>query len=231
MNVYIVVEGEQTEMTVYPAWLSIIAPNMKRVLNAREINNDSYYLFCGHGIPSIYKHVINSVLDINEINSKGGYTYDYLIVCLDTENETREDIENSLGEYMAEAGVSPQGFQIKIFEHKVCMETWFLGNRRMFKDNPNGDNMIKYLHHFNVKLDNPEDMDSIDPDKWNVAKFHLKYLKAMLAERNLKYDKNKTEVVCSKDYLEELINRYEQMSHINTFGAWYEFVKNNMAKK
>ena len=33
MNAYIVVEGEQTEMTVYPAWLSIIAPNMKRVLD------------------------------------------------------------------------------------------------------------------------------------------------------------------------------------------------------
>ena len=51
MNVYIVVEGEQTEMTVYPAWLSIIAPNMKRVLNAREINNDSYYLFVGMEFP------------------------------------------------------------------------------------------------------------------------------------------------------------------------------------
>lgn len=230
MNVYIVVEGEQTEMTVYPAWLSIIAPNMKRVLDARDLTDDSYYLFCGHGIPHIYQHVTNSVQDINEINSHGNNVYDYLIVCLDTENETREDIDNHLREYMVKAGVSPQGFQIIIFEHKVCMETWFLGDRRLFKDNPNGSEMIKYLHHYNVKKDNPEEMESIVPNRWNTAQFHLKYLKAMFAERNLKYDKSDTTVVCSQDYLTELITRYEQTSHLQTFGSWYEFVRNNLSR-
>lgn len=229
MNAYIVVEGEQTEMTVYPAWLSIIAPNMKRVLDARDLTDDSYYLFCGHGIPHIYQHVVNSVQDINAINSQGDKTYDYLMVCLDTENETREDIEHHLCEYMTKSGVLPQGFQIIIFEHKVCIETWFLGNRRLFKDNPNGAEMIKYLHHYNVKKLNPEEMVSIQPDRWNTVKFHLKYLKAMLAERNLKYDKNNAEVVCTRDYLDELIARYEQTSHLQTFGTWYEFVKENMS--
>lgn len=230
MNVYIVVEGEQTEMTVYPAWLSILAPNMKQILDARDLTNDSYYLFCGHGIPHIYQHVTNSVQDINSINSQGGNTYDYLVVCLDTENETREDIDNHLKEYMAKAGVSPQGFQIIIFEHKVCMETWFLGNRRLFKDNPNEPEMIKYLRHYNVKKDNPEDMESIEPDRWNTAQYHLKYLKAMLKERNLKYDKNNTAIVCAKDYLTELVDRYEQTSHLQTFGSWYEFVINNLSR-
>ena len=231
MNVYIVVEGEKTEMTVYPAWLSIIAPNMERVLDARAINDDSYYLFCGYGIPQIYNHVNNAVRDINEINSKGNNTYDYLMVCLDTENESREDIENHLKKHMTNAGISPQGFQIVIFEHKVCLETWFMGNRRIFKDNPNNKEMIEYLHHFNVKHNNPENMESINSERWNAAQFHLKYLKAMLAERNLKYDKNNTDVVCNKDYIEELINRYKETSHISTFGAWYEFVKSNMTKK
>lgn len=230
MNAYIVVEGEQTEMTVYPAWLSIIAPNMRRILDARDLTSDSYYLFCGHGIPHIYQHVTNSVQDINDINLRGGNTYDYLIVCLDTEDETREDIERHLGEYLTNAGVSPQGFQIVIFEHKVCMETWFLGNRRLFKDNPNGAEMIKYLRHYNVKKENPEEMESIKPDRWNTAKFHLKYLKAMLAERNQKYDKNNTDVVCTQEYLAELVVRYEQTSHLQTFGTWYEFVKENMSK-
>lgn len=230
MNAYIVVEGEQTEMTVYPAWLSIIAPNMKRILDARDLTSDSYYLFCGHGIPHIYQHVTNSVQDINDINLRGGNTYDYLIVCLDTESETREDIESHLEEYLIKAGVSPKGFQVIIFEHKVCMETWFLGNRRLFKDNPNGTEMIKYLRHYNVKKDNPEEMESIQPDRLNTAKFHLKYLKAMLAERNQKYDKNNTDVVCTQEYLTELIARYEQTSHLQTFGTWYEFIKENMAK-
>ena len=95
MNAYIVVEGEKTEMSVYPAWLSIIAPKMHRIDDARDLTNDSYYLFCGYGIPHIYRHVVNSVKDINEINSKGGNTYDYLMVCLDTEDETRADIEKN----------------------------------------------------------------------------------------------------------------------------------------
>ena len=145
MNVYIVVEGEKTEMTVYPEWLSIIAPNMHRIDDARNLTYDSYYIFCGFGIPNIYKHIVNSVKDINDINSKGGSTYDYLIVCIDTENETRATIEKELNKYLKGGKVSPQGFEIIIFEQKVCMETWFLGNRRLFKDNPSARNMIDYL--------------------------------------------------------------------------------------
>lgn len=230
MNAYIVVEGEKTEMTVYPAWFSIIAPNMQRIDDAFSLTNDSYYLFCGYGIPHIYQHVVNSVKDINEINSRGGSTYDYLIVCLDTEEETRTDIENTLNEYLEKEGIHPEGFQIVVFEHKVCMETWFLGNRRLFKDNPNDANMVEYLRHYNVKKDNPEDMESINPHRWNKAAFHLKYLKAMLAERNLKYDKNNTSEVVKPEYLRELISRYEETSHLRTFGSWYEFVKENMSK-
>ena len=65
--------------------------------------------------------------------------------------------------------------------------------------------MIKYLRHYNVKKDNPEEMESIQPDRLNTAKFHLKYLKAMLAERNQKYDKNKTDVLISSPKSESSI--------------------------
>lgn len=230
MNAYIVVEGEKTEMSVYPAWLSIIAPKMHRIDDARDLTNDSYYLFCGYGIPHIYRHVVNSVKDINEINSKGGNTYDYLMVCLDTEDETRADIEKILSEYLKNENTFPKGFEIVVFEQKVCMETWFLGNRRLFKDNPNTRDMIDYLRYYNVKNDNPEDMGSINPCRWNKAAFHLKYLKAMLAERNLKYDKNDTSEVCKPEYLNELIARYNETSHLLTFGSWYKFVKEKMSK-
>lgn len=230
MNAYIIVEGERTEMSVYPAWLSILAPNMHRIEDARELSHDSYYLFCGHGIPHIYKHVTNAVSDINEINARGGNKYDCLIVCLDTEDESREYIEQSLHLYLQESGVQPLGFDLLVFEHKVCMETWFLGNRRIFKSNPNGQEMIRYLRHYNVGVNNPEDMDSINPERCNKASFHLRYLKAMLAERNLRYEKNNTGVVCSSDYLKELIARFEQTHHLKSFGSWYEFVITKMAR-
>ena len=87
MNFYIVVEGDQTEMSVYPAWLSILAPTYTRIENAWNVGENNYYIFSGGGIPSIYTHVKNAVLDINSINNKGESRYDYLLVCLDTEEQ------------------------------------------------------------------------------------------------------------------------------------------------
>ena len=57
MNFYIVVEGDKTEMSVYPAWLTILAPTYTRIENAWEVNENNYYIFSGGGIPSIYTHV------------------------------------------------------------------------------------------------------------------------------------------------------------------------------
>ena len=57
-----------------------------------------------------------------------------------------------------------------------------------------------------------------------TAHFHIKYLKRMLEERNMRYSKNDTEDVCTKAYLEQLIKRYKNTGHIPSFGSWYEFI-------
>ena len=44
------------------------------------------------------------------------------------------------------------------------MESWFLGNRKILKDNPQNPLMLKYLRFYNVKNDNPELMDNIDSE-------------------------------------------------------------------
>ena len=82
MNLYIIVEGEQTEMKVYPEWLHLLAPQLERVDDAWGIKTDSnsYYLFSAGGIPSIFNHVSNAVADINEINASSDAKYDYLVV-------------------------------------------------------------------------------------------------------------------------------------------------------
>ena len=128
MNFYIIVEGEKTEMSVYPAWLSLLAPDYTRIENFDDLNENNYYLFCGGGIPSIYTHVTNAVLDINEINSKEGPHYDYLLVCLDTEDENRDYIMQQIENQLKSKGVSLQNAELLVFEQKICMETWFLGN-------------------------------------------------------------------------------------------------------
>lgn len=231
MNLYIIVEGEQTELSVYPAWLSILAPQMQRIDDATKVSLNNYYLFSAHGIPSIFTHVANAIIDVNAINASSDSKYDYIIVCLDTEEESRQYIEERIQERIDAYRVELKDAKLVVFEQKVCMETWFLGNRKVFKQNPQGAEFIRFVHHYNVKQDDPEYMDTIDEDRYNKAQFHVRYLKRMLAERNMLYDKNNTAAVCSKDYLQELINRYEESQHISTFGTWYEFVRENLMGK
>ena len=226
MNFYIVVEGDKTEMSVYPAWLSILAPAYSRIENAWDVNENNYYIFSAGGIPSIYDHVLNSVLDINSINSKAGPHYDCLLACLDTEEETREYHLNKIKEKMQSREISLIDAELVVFEHKVCMEAWFLGNQGVFKDNPQNAEYLEYIKYYNVGRDNPEVMGNMDENRYaTTAKFHLRYLKRMLEERNMTYSKNNTEDVQQRAYLLQLIKRYEETGHIATFGSWYEFVK------
>jgi len=226
MNFYIIVEGDKTEMSVYPAWLSILAPAYTRIENAWNVGGNNYYIFSGGGIPSIYTHIKNAVLDINEINGKGGAHYDYLLVCLDTEDESRDYILKQINKELQSSGVSLQNAELLVFEQKVCMETWFLGNQNVFKDNPQNAEYLEYIRYYNVGSDNPEDMGNINADRFTTtAKFHLRYLKRMLEERNMNYSKSNTNEVQQQAYLQQLIKRFETTGHIPSFGSWYEFVK------
>lgn len=226
MNCYIIVEGDKTEMSVYPAWLSLLAPSYTCIENAWDVNENNYYIFSGGGIPSIFTHVKNAVLDINSINNKGGARYDYLLVCLDTEMESRDYILKQIDYELKSHDVTLQDAKLIVFEHKVCMETWFLGNQAVFKDNPQNHDYLEYIKFYNVGSLNPEEMGNIDENRFSTtARFHIRYLKKMLEERNATYSKSNTVAVQQKSYLEQLIKRFEDTGHIATFGCWYEFVK------
>ena len=226
MNFYIIVEGDKTEMSVYPAWISLLAPDYTRIENAWDVNENNYYIFSGGGIPSIYTHVKNAVLDINSINSERESRYDYLLVCLDTEKESRDYILKQIDNELQSSGVVLRNAELLVFEHKVCMETWFLGNLVVFKDNPQNPDYLLYIKYYNVGAFNPEEMGNIDENRFaTTAKFHLRYLKRMMEERNMTYSKNNTLEVQQNAYLQQLIKRYKDTGHIATFGSWYEFVK------
>lgn len=166
MNAYIIVEGSETEMSVIPIWLSILAPQIQRIEDPHAVCNNNYYIFCGNGIPSIYKHTVNAIADVNSINSVSEHKYDYILLCLDTEEGTRADILSTLQQYMEEAGSVLDDVKLLVFDQKVCMESWFLGNRKVFKSNPQNPDLIRYVHFYNVKQDDPEDMPNIDDERY-----------------------------------------------------------------
>ena len=123
-------------------------------------------------------------------------------------------------------GVSLQNAGLVVFEQKVCMETWFLGNQSVFKENPQNSEYLEFIRYYNVGKDNPEAMGNMDENRFaTTARFHVRYLKRMLEERNMTYSKNNTVDVQQSAYLQQLIKRYEETEHIATFGSWYEFVK------
>lgn len=226
MNAYIIVEGSRTEMKVYPKWLDIIAPELKRVDHPSDIVHNNYFLFSGGGIPSIYNHIANAVEDILEINSRGIHKIDYLMVCIDTEDETREYILEQIARELNERHIEPGILRLEVFEQKVSMESWFLGNRKIFKSNPDDEALRKYVQHYNVKENDPELMESIDKNQFSTkAQFHHTYLKKIFAERHMSYSKSNPSEVCKEDYLNQLIKRYSETGHIPTFGRWYDFVR------
>lgn len=226
MNIYMIVEGAETETKVYPEWLQILAPFLRRVDDAWEVEENTYYLFSGGGIPSIFQHISNAIADVNQITRDTGIGYDYLMVCMDTEEEDRDFIERKINEQLLKDGRALEHGQLVIFEQKVCMETWFLGNRVVFKENPQNQKLSEFVRFYNVKTDNPELMGNFDEDEFATkAQFHYQYLRDMFRERNIRYSKNNPREVCSKTYLDRLIERYEDTGHIESFGKWYEFVK------
>lgn len=223
MNLYIIVEGDRTELSVYPSWIKQLAPQLSRIDDAWDVTDNTYYLFSGGGIPHIFRHVVNAAIDINNINAQKSHGFDYLVVCLDTEENNRSSIEQRIQSELAASGVSLTNTQLVICEQQVCMETWFLGNRHIFKSNPQSEYYRRCIEYYNVSIENPELMGTNEPEL-NRAHFHHRYLKEMFKERHMLYAKNNTEEVQKDSYLKELILRYNETGHLSTFGHWYEFI-------
>lgn len=223
MNLYIIVEGDKTELSVYPSWIAQLAPQLSRIEDAWEVADNNYYLFSGGGIPHIYSHIVHAVDDISGINAQKDHGFDYLLVCLDTEESNRAAIEQRIQSELAAAGVSLTDTQLVVCEQQVCMETWFLGNRHIFKSNPQSEYYRRCIEYYDVSTENPELMGTNEPEL-NRAHFHHRYLKEMFKERHMQYAKNNTTEVQKESYLKQLIARYTETGHLSTFGHWYEFI-------
>ncbi len=61
MNIYLLVEGH-TEADVYPAWIGHLLPELERVDNYDEVEQNNYYLFSSCGIPHIENDIINAIV-------------------------------------------------------------------------------------------------------------------------------------------------------------------------
>jgi hypothetical protein len=220
MNIYFLVEGKRTEMKVYPKWLSYLVPELKRVNSHQNVDNNNYYIFSGNGFPSLLdNHLRNCIEDINSTGK-----YDYFVVCLDADEQNIEQCKQEILDFMNNENIIlSNNIQFEIIVQNKCLETWFLGNSKIFKKNPDNDFLKECVSFYNVKTEDPELMGKIVGFEGSTSIFHSSYLQQLLSERNIKYSKNNPQGVIEEYFLQNLIIRNKKTGHIKSFKSFIDF--------
>jgi hypothetical protein len=111
MNLYFIVEGV-TESIVYPDWLGYLLPELHRVKTATKAQSNNYYLITGRGYPSIYNILDAAIEEINSIKR-----YNYLIVCLDAEENSidymLQEIQGKTQEFLTTKKIHLENTKLK----------------------------------------------------------------------------------------------------------------------
>lgn len=227
MNIYFLVEGKQTEKKVYPQWLSIILPEIKQVNFFADVDKLNYKLFTGNGFPHLLHNHLRA--SIEDVNSAGNH--DYFVICLDSDDFTVKERIDEILEFMLENNLKllPQT-KLKIIVQQKCIESWLLGNRKIFKANPQDQGLIDAIKFYDVSRNDPELMEKPNEYIGSIADFHFGYLRKILQERNISYTKRFPRDVTEEHYLKELIIRSEETDHLQTFRHFIEFCKELKSK-
>jgi len=243
MNFYFVFEGK-TEPIVYKKWLSVLLPELTEVDSFDAVNQNNYYYVSDMGVPSCYRVAANAIQDINAFPK-----YNYLVLFTDADRftvaekkaEAYDQIKLELKDKPFKT--LPENCQLEIIVQKVCIETWFLGNRNFFVRHPqNNPTLTQYIEYFDVSKSNPEDLaGEFVQDEENTkdifgyktkALFHEGYLREIFKERSsasnksFSYRKSKPMEVQEEYYLKQLIARIEANSdHLLSFQEFIKFCR------
>jgi hypothetical protein len=218
MNLYFIVEGRRTEKKVYPEWLNLLIPELNRVKWAFEATSNSYYLFNGNGFPALlHNHLSNSIKEVNELNK-----FNYLILVLDVDETTVEFRINEVNNFILENKLKLTNCELVIIPQDKCIETWFLGNKTIYKSNPQSLVLRNYIKFYNVKDNDPELMPVFNGFNTH-SQFHADYCTEFLRERNIRYSKNNPNGVTDEVFLNRLIERTKETNHIKSFKNFIEF--------
>jgi len=215
MNIYFLVEGTRSEKKVYPAWMSYLVPQLRRVHHVDHVTENTYYLFSAQGYPSILRHIAAAIEDMNTIKA-----YDYLAICLDADDLSVEERISEVRQVVN--GALLKAKPVVVVQNR-CLETWFLGNRKLCARFPNAHPFIEYKRFYDVSQNDPELMEKPPAFHSSISQFHAEYLIRMLREKRLTYSKKAVKVVCQPDYIQELQQRVQETPHLNTLRTFFDF--------
>lgn len=218
MNLYFLLEGKRTEFQIYPEWLRHLVPELSRVYNPADAEQNNYYMISGMGYPSLLNFLQTSALEVNEIGK-----YDYLVICVDAEEERIPHRVWEIWNFIEKNDIKP-GCKLKIIVQNRCIESWFLGNRQIFEKKPKNKFLKKFIKFYNVFYQDPEVMPKYQGFN-TTAVFHYEYLKLLMKEKNLNYSKKNTKYAEQKKFLDELILRTQvNTEHLKSFRFFLDFI-------
>lgn len=213
MRLYIVVEGE-AELRVLPRWLRFVDPNLTRVNSPALLTEGAFYLISGGGYPNYLRVVANAAEDTRLLG-----VVDRLVVVGDAEEE---EVLERRAELEAAVGQLPPHVELRVVVENCCFESWALGNRRVCTRNIQNPLLRQFRAYYDVQREDPELMETLDPEKWNRAQFACRYLAVLLQEKQAVYSKQNPWYLTHRNYFYALQQRTDQTSHIASFG---EFVR------
>ncbi len=243
MNCYFVFEGK-TEQIVCQKWFSVLLPHLTEVDSYDAVYANNYHCESNMGVPDCYNTVAIAIQEINEVPK-----YDYLVLFTDADRftvaEKEAEAHQKIGEQLSNMPFKklPDNCKLEIVVQQVCIETWFLGNKKMFVRNPQSSEILKkYIEYFDVSEHDPENLASeFEQDEKNSkeifgyktkAKFHEGYLKEIFKEKynengasaRIAYIKERPKEVQEAYYLEQLRERIKiNPTHLRSFQAFIDF--------
>ncbi|MDB9315843.1 hypothetical protein PN462_22215 [Spirulina sp. CS-785/01] len=127
MNLYFLVEGRSTETKLYPRWLQYLVPELTQVDNHDDVQKNNYYLVSGQGYPAILNYLSTAVEDITEVG-----VYNYLVICVDADEDSVKERKEEIRTFIEEQNFELGSTKVKIIIQNRCIESWLLGNRKIF---------------------------------------------------------------------------------------------------
>jgi hypothetical protein len=210
MNIYIVTEGI-AEKIVFQSWIPLINPSLSYTTYLDDVTDDNFYIISGMGYPYYFDILDNAIQDVNNLGR-----FDRLVVSVDSEEMTKQQKYDEISEFVSKLNCIAE---IRVIIQHFCFETWALGNRRLFRNNPSLSKLREYKTLFNVKIKDPELLPSKPDEELNRAQFAEKYLRLALNDRfrNLSYFKSNPKALLHTTYFTQIKNRLNDTGHISSF--------------
>ncbi|WP_254568106.1 hypothetical protein [Oscillatoria sp. HE19RPO] len=220
MNIYFLLEGRSTEKKVYGAWLQYLLPEFQRVKFYDDAQDLNYFLISAHGYPSIIHEYIPDA--INRIKETG--QYQYLVVCLDAEEDTVESKKQEIDDFIKNSQIELGPIKLIPIIQNRCIETWFLGNRKMFDSRQKNIQppLSDYVNYYDASIQDPELMGHYN-ESYNHAEFHETYLKEIFKAKNSSYSKKHPRDAQRDYYLIELMKRINRQNHLISLKKFIDF--------